>query len=305
MEAAGLALGIVSLAGSISGSFISIIQCFEYVQLSRGFGRDFEKAQIRLGALKLRLTRLGVALGVLPEPETGRLLRLSTNQEKATQAKRLVDSVLQDIREIEQKSKRYADSRGSAVSSDQTAAEPSDTRCTSQWQAWSCQANDIISTRLEGTSWTKRAKWACYEKRHFDTLLADISDVLGNLEALFPEAMEAQRSLCTTEVEWLRKTSQGTASLRLFYAAITENSDAVLTQAVREAIASEGTGHKYSFTEASEDSVVIQGDYISEGFSGYVPPNRRGHSYGVTIVTGGTKLVQGDAYGSGMFFRRL
>lgn len=89
MEAAGLALGIVSLAGSISGSFTSIIQCFEYVQLSRAFGRDFEKAQIRLGALKLRLTRLGVVLGVLPDPKTGRLLRVSTNQEKATQAKRL------------------------------------------------------------------------------------------------------------------------------------------------------------------------------------------------------------------------
>ncbi|KAE9579069.1 Heterokaryon incompatibility protein s [Colletotrichum fructicola] len=302
MEAAGLALGVVSLAGSISGSFISIVQCFEYVQLVRGFGRDFEKAQIRLGALKLRLTRLGVVLGVFPEPNTGRLLRVSTSQEKAAQAKRLVDSVLQDVREIEQKSKRYADARGPVISPEEKAVELSDIHCASQWQAWSCQANDIVSTRLKGTSWTKRAKWACYEKRHFDTLLADISDVLGILEALFPEAVDAQRPLCTTEVEWLRKNTQGSASLRLFYAAIAENSDTVLTQAVSEAISSQGTTHKYSFTEASEDSIVIQGDYISEGFSGHVPMDRPGHSYGVTIITGGTKLIQGDSYGSGVFF---
>lgn len=213
--------------------------------------------------------------------------------------------MLQDLKELEQKSKRYAIARDPVGSLDETATGLNDTNDAGQRQAWSCQADDIVSARLEGISWAKRAKWACYEKRHFDTLLANISDVLGILEALFPDAVEAQKSLCTAEVECLQQTSQGTASLKLFYATIAEGSDAVLTQAIHEAISSEGAAHKYSSTEASEDSIVIQGDYVSDSFTDNIPLNRPGHSYGVTIVTGGARLIQGNAYGSDVFSRQL
>lgn len=60
MEAAGLTLGVVGLASLFS----TCMECFDYIQLSRTFGKDYGKCLLRLHAAKLRFSRWGETTGV-------------------------------------------------------------------------------------------------------------------------------------------------------------------------------------------------------------------------------------------------
>lgn len=57
-EAAGLVVGVVALAGL----FNNTIECFEFIQLGRTFGKDFQKSQLKLDTARLRLSRWGKSL---------------------------------------------------------------------------------------------------------------------------------------------------------------------------------------------------------------------------------------------------
>lgn len=56
-ESAGLVVGIVALAGFFSNT----VECFDFVQLGRTFGKDFQTSQLKLDNARLRLSRWGKA----------------------------------------------------------------------------------------------------------------------------------------------------------------------------------------------------------------------------------------------------
>jgi hypothetical protein len=66
-EPVGITLGVVSLITAVSGIFVSIVDCFEYVKLGHRFGKDFEKSQVRLAARRLQISRWGISTGVFPD----------------------------------------------------------------------------------------------------------------------------------------------------------------------------------------------------------------------------------------------
>jgi hypothetical protein len=60
MEVAGLAASMVALAGL----FNNALDCFEYIQLGRSFGTDFQTSLLKLDNPRLRLSRWGQAIGL-------------------------------------------------------------------------------------------------------------------------------------------------------------------------------------------------------------------------------------------------
>ncbi|KAH6703050.1 prion-inhibition and propagation-domain-containing protein, partial [Leptodontidium sp. MPI-SDFR-AT-0119] len=48
------------------------VDCFEYVQFGRHFGRDFETSQLALDCATLRLTRWGESVNIYDDPKLGR-----------------------------------------------------------------------------------------------------------------------------------------------------------------------------------------------------------------------------------------
>ncbi|KAF2735602.1 hypothetical protein EJ04DRAFT_511698, partial [Polyplosphaeria fusca] len=60
MEAGGFAIGLVALAGL----FNNAVDCFEYVQLGRSFGTDYQTSLLKLDNTRLRLSRWGQAVGL-------------------------------------------------------------------------------------------------------------------------------------------------------------------------------------------------------------------------------------------------
>ena len=66
MEPIGLGVSIAGLAGI----FTACVDCFEYVQLGRQFGKDYGKCLLRPDAAKLRISHWGLTVGLNSEPYT-------------------------------------------------------------------------------------------------------------------------------------------------------------------------------------------------------------------------------------------
>lgn len=66
MEPASLTVGVVGFASPFS----TCMECFDYIQLGRAFGKDYGKCLLRLDAAKLRFSRWGEAMGIALSSQT-------------------------------------------------------------------------------------------------------------------------------------------------------------------------------------------------------------------------------------------
>jgi hypothetical protein len=64
--------GIISGAIGIASAFTAYVDCFEYVQFGRHFGRDFQTSQLALNCARLRLTRWGESVKIYDDLKLGR-----------------------------------------------------------------------------------------------------------------------------------------------------------------------------------------------------------------------------------------
>jgi hypothetical protein len=56
--------GVIASALSVAALFNNCVDCFEFIQLGRRFGSDYERCQLRLDIAKTRLGRWGEAVKV-------------------------------------------------------------------------------------------------------------------------------------------------------------------------------------------------------------------------------------------------
>ncbi|OBT42031.1 hypothetical protein VE00_07427 [Pseudogymnoascus sp. WSF 3629] len=63
---------VVAGAIGIASAFAACVDCFEYVQFGRHFGRDFQTSQLALDCARLRLTRWGESVNIYDDPKLGR-----------------------------------------------------------------------------------------------------------------------------------------------------------------------------------------------------------------------------------------
>ncbi|KAL6825609.1 prion-inhibition and propagation domain-containing protein [Trichoderma sp. SZMC 28015] len=282
----------MSLVTSLPATFISIVECFEYVELGRRFGKDFNKCQVRLEALKLQITRWGISSGVLPDPETGKQRVVSFDAHTTETAQKLLDFILADTRELENKSRKYCDQPGVTSEIDPMQPDPID----EPTQALKSITSKIFSRRIQGVALPKKTKWALRDKKQFDRLLEDITENL-NLLVLMQQVTEPQRELCRLEVEEIQG-GQPPVVLELLHDASQANTDNLLEQALQKAISNMDPGHSWERTEVDDDVKLQQGDRIANGFRGQLLGNRGNHKFGVTIGKGRSDIHQGDAYGT-------
>jgi len=302
MDPASATISAVSLATAVSGTFTSIVQCLEYVELGRNFGKDFNKSQVKLEALKLRLSRWGTSVGILVNSSSVQIPSLSTSAQEVEQVEELLAVILDDIQTVQHKSSRYA-GLPSSRQGDKQALKVFDVNDLDPMHALVVQkAAATFKKRVRQVGWGKKTKWAVFEKKQFDSLLSDISENTSNLEQLFPASRKAQMQLSSIEVEEIRgaDAGDGEQTLAVLGEAIgrdSEHGDKFLEQAIDEAMKREAT-HVYLRTEAREDAKLDQGDLIHKGFKGEIPKGRRGHTYGTTILSGRATGRQGDTFGS-------
>lgn len=91
--------GTVAGALSVAALFADCVDCFEYVQLGRHFGQDFERCRLKVDIAQTRLSRWGEAVAIHEDP------RFATTT-PADAPTRQVQSVLEEIDLLFNRSKR-------------------------------------------------------------------------------------------------------------------------------------------------------------------------------------------------------
>lgn len=302
VEPVGTTLGAVSLATAVSGVFMSLVECYDCVELGRRFGKDFNKSQARLAALRLQLTRWAISSGALPDPRTGTRRQVNVDAATADTARQLLTAIRDDTLELQQKSQKYGDKQPprteEGVDGDLSALNLDHMMVDTPTGQLNARTNVIVAKRVRGASWARKTKWAVYEKKHFDRLLEDIGENFSHLEKILPQTAESQQELCRIEAEEVQsgQPDNDTAVMELLHGASQANGDARLENAVREAIISRNSTHCWDRTEVADDVTLGQGDHIASGFTGQAPAGRLGHNFGVVIGKGRANIHQGDVY---------
>ena len=193
-EAAGLTVGVVALAGLFNNS----VQCFEYVELGRTFGKSYQTCQLKLDSARLRLSRWGCSIGLSGDLQEARSLEQHVDAQAIEQANELLGQVMELFAEAECISSKYQkrmtkDEAGRAVCSVQTDLD-------SAGSSLHSKMGHLALTHQNHTSLRQKAKWALYEEEAFRRLIEDIAELVANLTELFPDNQASQKDLCDEEV---------------------------------------------------------------------------------------------------------
>lgn len=187
--------GIVASALSVAGLFNNCVDCFEYIQLGRHFGRDYATCQLKLDVAKLRLSRWGEAVKInddlrfrTTEPSEGSPIEL---------AKSIIEQIINLFKSAWATSNRYArreDQHNLGVFEDK-AMTPVEQTLHNRMEV-------VARRRQRDTSLSKKIAWALYGKKTLEKTIRDITDLLDELEAAFAGEVEAVRHrLVEIEIE--------------------------------------------------------------------------------------------------------
>ncbi|KAK8093428.1 hypothetical protein PG997_000113 [Apiospora hydei] len=96
--------GIVAGALSVAALFDNCVDSFEYIQLGRHFGRDFERCQLKLDVARIRLGRWGSAVKINKDPRFDIVTPLD---KKSQNVRAILEEIKQLFQVVQKSSKRY------------------------------------------------------------------------------------------------------------------------------------------------------------------------------------------------------
>lgn len=185
-DAAGLVLGLL-------GTFISCIQCFEYIQLGRKLEEDHDTAVLKLSNIGLSLSRWGKAVGLSGAPiEKDQMTVLEPK------ARPLLEGILKRFEKAGAKSEEF---KLRATSDDLALVnqdmDPKAKSLSIKMHAW--MRTHYINQQNRMT----KVRWAIYEKKVLNSLISDLRELVDGLINFFPTVHDSQRQLCEIEVSEL------------------------------------------------------------------------------------------------------
>jgi Prion-inhibition and propagation len=276
-EPFGIAAGAVGTAAA----FTACVDCFRYIQLGRHFGRDFQTDLLALNCARLRLTRWGQATNVYTDPTLGRPDATAAEIQIAKNTLHQILVLFADSEKISKKYKQNAKTREdlSAFSTDDM--DPTVMLLDNKMR-------ELAIKRQKGSSILKTTSWALYHRSELKELIANITELIDNMEKLFP-ASQPQLALVKQETAEIHDKQ----TLGLVESAA-QDVDSLLQAAAKEAL----TGHQYL-------NVVVKGkaqtgDAFSSDWNGKAIG--ASHTYdGVEVDKDGKALI-GNKYGGKDFW---
>ncbi|KAF2196193.1 small s protein [Delitschia confertaspora ATCC 74209] len=256
-EVAGLTVGVIALAGL----FNNTIECFEFIQLGRNFGKNFQTSQLKLDNARLRLSRWGYSLGLNDNIQDEQSLpqRFSScqNIHQASALLRQIDDLFADAEGVSEKYKNRAKvGEGSLTTYDpRTDLEPANANL-------HIKLRELSIARQNRTGLRKKARWALYEEKRFRRLIEDINELVNDLVELFPASRTSQQQLCEEEVSEIGR-QEGISVLR----DIAAEQDKDLEEALAK-VASDARGSQ-NVVFSGNNNTGFQLGYNSGSISGF------------------------------------
>jgi hypothetical protein len=279
-EAAGLVIGAVSL----TGLFTTCVDCFEYVQLGRRFGKDYQRSILKLDIVKLRLSRWADSINA-----SGSETRLPTvSGTEVRKVEEILGEIVALFADAEKISARYRTERtesGLDVHGPASELEPS-------LQAMHNKMRELALKRQRRSTVAQKAIWAIYEEKHFRRLIEDVTGLVDSLLELFPAAQGEQRQRCVEDATEMETE----ANLPMLEQAA-EGVDELFRGTVQSVIESQGS-HTFTKNTATDDARVRYGD---EHEAGETAPGT-GHKYDENAASGKSRVHYGNKYGGKSVF---
>jgi Skp family chaperone for outer membrane proteins len=246
-ETAGLVVGVVALAGL----FNNTVECFEFVQLGRTFGKNFQTSQLKLDNARLRLSRWGKSLSLDDDVrKTVSLQGCFGSEANVKHAEALLGQIIELFAEAEGVSNRYK-SRTEPHEASLAVYDPQ-ADLDSTMAKLHRKMRQLAIERQNRSGVRQKAKWALYQEKHFRRLIEDINELVNDLDDLFPAAQQSQRDLCDIEVSTIGE-GEGISVLREIAAA----QDKLLEQAITKATESGGKSHHIVFSGSGNTGLQI------------------------------------------------
>ncbi|RYN48804.1 hypothetical protein AA0117_g13441 [Alternaria alternata] len=257
-EAAGLVVGVVALAGL----FNNTVECFEFVQLGRAFGKDFQTSQLKLDNARLRLSRWGKSLSLDDDGvrDAVSLRGRFGSEANVKHAETLLGQIVELFAEAEGISHKYRSRAepqdGSLVVYDpQTDMDPAMAMLHEKMRQLAIERQNRSGVR-------QKAKWALYQEKQFRRLIEDITELVDSLVDLFPATQQSQRELCEMEVSAIGH-SEGISVLK----EIASAQDKLLEQAMTKA--TDGADRSHHIVISGSGNTGLQIGHSSGTMSGF------------------------------------
>ncbi len=249
MEAAGLAFGILSV-------FNTVLQDLHLLHAVRNFGTSYHTSARQLANAQLRLSRRGEAVGLTRDDvdqiteniDKDTLSKLKPDEDRKA-AKENLESMKALLAKAHEKAKPYEPIAGDddgghkpksltlpwrKGSKHESESKDNTTTADSDKDALSEGVLEItLSRRPHKTPLIRAMRWALYDQPGFERLVSDITNLMADLELLFPGCDQARMVLGKEELRQL-----GAEQVRSMLSALKDEKaaqDDVLRDALKEA----------------------------------------------------------------------
>ncbi|QKX60583.1 uncharacterized protein TRUGW13939_07728 [Talaromyces rugulosus] len=218
----------------------SVVASFGSIQMGQNFGKSFQNSLLKLGVVRLRLTRWSQSVGLGNLDNVKSLENVKISEEDIPMVKELLDRIIESFDDAERTSNRIKKRNPSVGVMDPTKELDEDAASLHQ------KMDTLVKARQGEVEVEEQTELTIYEEKNFTRLIEDISDSVNDLVNLFPAVQEAQQKLCDEEVSEMNKNE---TSLSLLKDAAGDQ-DNMLSQTVTKVIQS---------TTSYNNSVVFQG----------------------------------------------
>lgn len=170
--------GVVASALSVAALFNNCVDCFEFVQLGRHFGRDYERCQLRLDIAKTRLGRWGEAVKINEDP---RFHAGSPTDKSVELTQSILEQIMLHFESAQKTSKQYelkTDQQELVLFKDKDMEPVS--------RALHSRLKDLAHRRQKHTSLVRKTAWALYDGKNLEKMVDQITGFIDELDTVFP-----------------------------------------------------------------------------------------------------------------------
>lgn len=276
-EAAGLALGVVS----ISALFSTCVELADYIKLASNLGSDYEATYTKFLLLKSRLVGSGSKIVLMLEDRNDRDNGECWKQYEILTARALVaiKDLLENANKLEQKYGLRQEGEGDTLLLKMKSCESSTLR----------EVDHVLQVtsrqRQRKIHLGRKIVWAIRDKKAFDCLISDLAFHVNELENIVIRAGEKLQSTLPN-LPW----RMSPAAIQLLEAAASDSDlpDSMSVMVDPRSSQTSSDGHLYLRNQIKERARVIQGDIGETG------PHSRQHVYKENYISGDAKVLQGN-----------